>query len=84
MMMIDDDDDDDDDDDNNNNNNGEKIEGRIEVMGRRGRRRQQLLNDLEEKKGYWKLREEALYHNVWRTRFRRGCGPVFKKKQKTK
>jgi hypothetical protein len=27
-------------------------------MGRRGRRYKQLLNDLKEKKGYWKLKEE--------------------------
>jgi hypothetical protein len=37
-----------------------KIEGRIEVMGRRGRRRKQLLDDLKEKRGYWKFKEEAL------------------------
>jgi hypothetical protein len=38
----------------------EKIEGRIEVRRRRGRRRKQLLYDLKETKGYWKLKEEAL------------------------
>ena len=32
-----------------------KIAGRIEVTGRRGRRRKQLLGDLMEKRGYWKL-----------------------------
>jgi len=32
------------------------------VTGREGRRREQLLDDLEEKRGYWKLKEEALYH----------------------
>jgi hypothetical protein len=37
-----------------------KIEGNIEVMGRRGRRHKQLLDDLEEKRGYWKLKEDAL------------------------
>jgi hypothetical protein len=37
-----------------------KLEGRIEVTGRRGRRRQQLLDDLKEKRRYWKLKEEAL------------------------
>jgi hypothetical protein len=31
-----------------------KIEGRIEVTGRQGRRRKQLLDDLKEKRGYWK------------------------------
>jgi hypothetical protein len=30
-------------------------------MGREGRRRKQLLDDLEEKRGYWKLKEEALH-----------------------
>jgi hypothetical protein len=35
----------------------EKLEGRT---GRRGRRRKQLLDDLKEKRGYWKLKEEAL------------------------
>ena len=32
-----------------------KIEKRIGVMGRRRRRRKQLLDDLEEVRGYWKL-----------------------------
>jgi hypothetical protein len=50
----------------------ENIEGRIEVMGRRGRRRKQLLDDLKEKWGYWKLKEEALDRTLWRTRY----GPV--------
>jgi hypothetical protein len=31
-----------------------KIEGRIEMTGRRGRRRKQLLDDLKEKRGYLK------------------------------
>jgi hypothetical protein len=38
-----------------------KIEERIEVKGRRGRRRKQLLDDLKEKRRYWNLKEEALY-----------------------
>jgi hypothetical protein len=41
-----------------------KIEGRIEVTGRRGRRRKQILDDLEEKRGFWKLKEEALEHTL--------------------
>ena len=53
-----------------------KIEGRLEVTGRRGRRRKQLQSDLKEGRGYWKLKEEALDRNVWRIRFGRGCGPV--------
>ena len=53
-----------------------EIEGRIEVTGRRGRRRKQLLGDLKENRGYWKLKEEALARTFWRTRFGRGCGPL--------
>ena len=34
-----------------------KVEGRGEVTGRRGRRRKQLLDDLKEMRGYWKLKE---------------------------
>jgi hypothetical protein len=37
-----------------------KLERRIEVSGRRGRRRKQLLDDLKERRKYWKLKEEAL------------------------
>jgi hypothetical protein len=46
------------------------------MMGRRGRRRKQLLDDLKKKRGYWKLKEEALDRSQWRSRFGRGCGPV--------
>jgi hypothetical protein len=53
-----------------------KEEGRIEVTGRRGRRRQQLLDDFKEKRGYWKFKEEALDRTLWRTRFGRSYGPV--------
>jgi hypothetical protein len=53
-----------------------KLEGRIEMMGRQGRRRKQLLDDLKEKRRYWKLEEEALDCILWRTRFGRGYGPV--------
>jgi hypothetical protein len=52
-----------------------KLEGRIEMTGRQGRRRKQLLDDLKEKKTYWTLKEEALYCTLWRTRFGRGYGP---------
>jgi hypothetical protein len=52
-----------------------KTERRIEVMGRRGRRRRkQLLADLKEIKEYGKLKEEALDRAAWRTGFGRGCG----------
>jgi hypothetical protein len=53
-----------------------KLEGRIEMTGRRGRRPMQLLDDLKEKRRYWKLKEEALDFTLWRTRFGRGYGPV--------
>jgi hypothetical protein len=53
-----------------------KRDGRIEVKGRGGRRRKQLLDDLKEKRGYWKLKKEALDSTMWRTRFGRGYGPV--------
>jgi hypothetical protein len=53
-----------------------KLEGRMEVTERRGRRRKQLLDDPKEKRRYWKLKEEALDRTVWRTRFGRGYGPV--------
>jgi hypothetical protein len=53
-----------------------KIEGRIEMTGRRGRKRKQLLDDLKEKRRYWKLKEEVLDRTVWRTRFGSGYGPV--------
>ena len=37
-----------------------KIKGMIEVMGRGGGGCKQLLDDLKERRGYWKLKEEAL------------------------
>jgi hypothetical protein len=52
-----------------------KLEETIEITGRRGRRRKQLLDDIKENKRYWKLREEALDHTLWRTRFGRGYEP---------
>jgi hypothetical protein len=43
---------------------------------RRGRRRKQILDDLQEKRSYWNLKAEALDHTLWRTRFEAGCAPV--------
>jgi hypothetical protein len=57
---------------------GGKLEGRIEITERRGRRRKQLLEDLKEKRRYWKLKEEALDCTLWRTRFGRGYEPVLR------
>jgi len=53
-----------------------KIVGRIEVMGRRGRRHRQLLNDLQKNRGYWKLEEQALACTLWRTHIGRGNGSL--------
>jgi hypothetical protein len=46
-----------------------KIEGRIEVTGRQGRRRKQLLDDLKETRKYWEFREEVLDRVLWEIRF---------------
>jgi len=48
----------------------------MEVMGRRWRRREKLLNDLKEKTGYWELKEEALVHTLRRTHCGRNYEPV--------
>jgi hypothetical protein len=53
-----------------------KLEGRIEVTVRRGRRRKRLLGDCKETRGYWKLKEEAPDRTLWRTRLVRGYAPV--------
>ena len=53
-----------------------KIEGTIEMTGRRGRRRKQLLDGLKEETEYWKLKEDALDRTLWRFRFERVYGPV--------
>jgi hypothetical protein len=53
-----------------------KIQGAIEVTGLRGRRRRKLPDDLQERRGYSHLKEEALDRPMWRARFGRGFGPV--------
>jgi hypothetical protein len=52
-----------------------QLKGRIEMTGIRGRRGKQLLDDLKEKRRYWKFKDEALDRTLWRTRFGRGYGP---------
>ena len=52
-----------------------KIKGRLEVTGRRERRRIKLLDDLKERRGYSRFKEEALDRTVWRARFGRSFGP---------
>ena len=46
------------------------------MTGRQGRRRKQLLGNLKEVRGCWKLKSEALGRTVWRTYFRRSSGPL--------
>ena len=53
-----------------------KIKGRMEVTGRRGRRRRKLLDGLKETRGYSLLKEKALDHTMWRACFGRRFGPV--------
>ena len=42
---------------------------------RQGRRRKQVLNNLKETKGNWRLKKEAL-GTMWRTRCQSGYGPL--------
>jgi len=60
----------------------EKIQGKIEVTGRRGRRRRKLLDDLKERRGYSHLKEEALDRTMWRARFGRVFGLVVRQTTK--
>jgi len=55
-----------------------QIVGRIHVKGRRGRRCEQLLNELKENGKYWKLKKEALHGTYWRISFGTGYGPDVK------
>jgi hypothetical protein len=52
------------------------IEAGTEVTGRQWRRGTELLDDLKERRGYWKLEEEIPYRTLWRTCSLRGYGPV--------
>ena len=45
------------------------IEGKIEGTGRRGRIRKQLLVDIKELRGCWKLKEKTLDRALWRACF---------------
>jgi hypothetical protein len=45
-------------------------------MGRRGKRLKGLPDAFEKKRGYCRLKEEALNPNLWRTRTGKGYGPV--------
>ena len=59
-----------------------KTRGRIEVKGRRGRRRRKPLDELKERRGYCQLKEEALDRTMWRAGFGRGFGPVVRETAK--
>jgi len=60
-----------------------KIQGGIEVTGRQGRRRRKdVLDDLNERRGYCHLKEESLDRTMWRARFGRGFGPVVRQTTK--
>jgi hypothetical protein len=61
-----------------NAGNSADIESEMEKKGRRDRRLKQLLAELKEVTGYWKLIEGALDCPLWRARFERGCGPVLR------
>jgi len=49
---------------------------------RRGRRREKLLDELRERRGYSHLKEEALDRTKWRARFGRGFGPLVRQTTK--
>ena len=59
-----------------------KIKEGIEVIGRRGRRRRKLLDDLKERRGYSHLKEEALDRTMGRAHFGRNFGPVVRQTTK--
>jgi len=59
-----------------------KIKGGIEVTGRRGRRRRKLLNELKERRGYSRLKKEALDRTMLRARFGRDFRPIVRQTTK--
>jgi hypothetical protein len=48
------------------------------VTGKRGTRRKQILNDREEMRGHWKLKEETPGRTLGRTHFRRDYGTAIR------
>ena len=48
------------------------------MMGRRGGRGNQLLDNLKERREYWELKCEALDRILWRPRSGRGYGHVIR------
>ena len=59
-----------------------KIKGRLEVTGRRGRKRRKLLAELKERRGCSHSKEEDLDRTLWRAHFGRGFGPVVRQSTK--
>jgi hypothetical protein len=59
-----------------------KIQGKIKVTRRQGRRRRKVLDDLKERRGYSHLKEEALDRTLQRARFGRVFGPVVRQTTK--
>jgi hypothetical protein len=59
-----------------------RYKGWVEVIGRRGRRRRKLLDDLKIRRGYSHLKEEAIDRTMRRARFGRGFGPVVRQTTK--
>jgi hypothetical protein len=54
----------------------------IEYLGRQGRKRRKLLDDLKERRGYSHLKGKALDRTMWRAHFGRGFGPVVRQTTK--
>jgi len=48
----------------------------MEVARRRGRVCKKLLDDLKDRRGHSRLKEDALDRTMWRHRFGGGFGPV--------
>jgi hypothetical protein len=59
-----------------------KINGAIEVTGRRRRRRRKLPDDLKERTGYSHQNEKALDRTTWTALFGRGFGTVVRQATK--
>jgi len=59
-----------------------KIQGGIEVTGRRGKRHRKLLYDLKEMRGYSYLKKKPLDRTMWRALFGRGFEPVVRQTTK--
>jgi len=54
------------------------VEDRSEGTTRK--KTKKLLDNHKEKKGYWKLKKEALDRTLWSTHFGRGYGPFVRQK----